>query len=121
MTRRTPTLLLWLAAGAVACGTPPRIDTSSEATAAASLKRVRESLPQKKRPAFDQAVMTVALSRLGEEAPAERTAGPDTLGAELLRPLNGMTAAEVLTEARRITADSKETQSAGGGGSKAPP
>jgi hypothetical protein len=121
VTRRPPGVFLWLLAAAVACGTPPRIDTSSEARAAESLKRVRESLPPEKREAFDRAVMAVALSRLGEEAPAERRAGPDTLGAELLRPLNGMTAAEVLTEARRITADRNEVQGAGQGGSKAPP
>jgi Family of unknown function (DUF6694) len=120
MTRGAGSLLLCLVPWAAGCSTPPRIDTSSEARAGTSLKQVRESLPQEKRRAFDQAVMTVALSRLGEEAPGE-VAGPEALGAELLKPLNGMTAAEVLTEARRIAADRREAPGAGQGKSKPPP
>jgi hypothetical protein len=98
-------IVLCLVASALACASPPRIDTSSEESAAASLKRVRASLPQKVRAAFDSAVATVALSHLDEEAVKEVEGRPETFGAEVLRPLNGMTGEEVLTEAQRILAE----------------
>jgi hypothetical protein len=112
MTRRALCLVLLFATWHVGCAAPPRIDTSSEARAIESLKQVRESLPADKRPDFDAAVMTVALERLGEDAPREMAGDPDTISARLLEPLNGMTAHEVLTEAQRIDARENEARRA---------
>jgi len=115
MLGRKGSLLLSVVVLIAGCGGPPRLDTSSEESAVASLKRVRESLPEDVRPAFDEAVTTVALDRVGASGAAEMAGGPPALGARLLRPLNGMTAAEVLTEARRIRADARAMQGAAEG------
>jgi hypothetical protein len=110
MMKRSLGMILVLAAWALGCGGPPRIDTSSEESATASLKQVRESLPEKMRPAFDEAVTTVVLSGYAENELRETVAGPERFGARALEPLNGMTAEEILTEARRIGAESEETR-----------
>jgi len=47
----------------------------------------------------------VAFSRFGKDAVPEMAAGPTGFEARALEPLNGMTAHEVLTEARRIVAE----------------
>lgn len=111
MAQRARAVALGVAALAVACSSPPRIDTSSSAAAVASLRRVREALPPEKRAEFDAAVKAVALARLGEEAESEE-AEPKP-GDRMLAPLNGMTAAEVLTEARRLRAAETEAWGAG--------
>jgi hypothetical protein len=121
MAGRAGSLLLCLAALGIGCGGPPRVDTSSEKSTVASLRRVRESLPEEMRPAFDQAVTTVALYRLGDNPPRHMGGRPEALGARLLRPLNGMTAHEVLTEARRIAAEAKAARAPGEGATAAPP
>jgi hypothetical protein len=113
MMRVWPILVAGVAASMVACGTTPRIDTTSDERAAASLEEVRHSLPPAKRPAFDEAVMTVVSSRFGEDEIRDVAAGPPGFEARALEPLNGMTAHEVLTEAGRIAAEKKE---AGGKG-----
>jgi hypothetical protein len=108
MLRRSRVVVLGLVAWAVGCGTAPRIDTSSDERAAASLKEVRQSLPADMRPAFDHAVKTVVFSRLGEKPVPEMAAGPEDFAARALEPLDGMTANEVLTEARRVVAERQE-------------
>jgi hypothetical protein len=113
--------ILWLATCALGCGAPPRLDTSSEARATASLEEVRASLPERMRPAFDEAVTTVVVDRLGEDWADEMAGGARTFGARALEPLNGMTAEEVLTEARRIVADREATGGEGQGESRRPP
>jgi hypothetical protein len=119
MMRGWSLLVAGLTASAVACGTTPRIDASSDERAAASLKEVRRSLPPEKRPAFDEAVTTVVSSRFGEDELRDVAAGPAGFDARALEPLNGMTAHEVLTEAGRIAAEKKE--GGGEGGGAAPP
>jgi hypothetical protein len=96
------------------CG-PPQLDTSSDAKAVASLERLRRSLPQDKRAEFDQAVMTIVLSRLSGKRELEiEQAGPAGLDARALEPLDGMTAHEVIIEAGRIAADAaRRSRSAG--------
>jgi hypothetical protein len=118
MAQRARAVALGVAALGVACSSPPRIDTSSSAAAVASLRRVRESLPPEKRGEFDAAVKAVALARLGDEPESgEAVSGP---GDRMLAPLNGMTAAEVLTEARRLRAAEKEARQAGSEARPAP-
>jgi Family of unknown function (DUF6694) len=111
MAGRARGVIFCLAACMLACAAPPRIDTASDETTVASLKRVRDSLPEQKRASFDDAVMTVAWSRLGEDAPPPTPGKPPE--ARLLASLNGMTAEEVLTEARRIAALRQEAQRTG--------
>jgi hypothetical protein len=120
MTKPSLGMVVVLAACAPGCGTPPRIDTSSEEAAVASLKEVRESLPERMRPTFDEAVNTVVLSRYAEDELRETTGGPGRFGARALEPLNGMTAEEVLTEAQRIVAETGETGH-GGESRRSPP
>jgi hypothetical protein len=113
MVRQSVATIVGLAAWAVACGTAPRIDTSSDERVAASLDEVRRSLPPAKRPAFDEALATVASSRFSKDAVSEMAAGPRGFGARVLEPLNGMTADEVLTEARRIVAEREAREETG--------
>jgi len=118
MTKPSLGMILVFTVWALGCSGPPRIDTSSEESATASLKRVRESLPEKMRSAFDEAVTTVVLSGYAEDELRETAAGPERFGARALEPLNGMTAEEVLTEAQRIGAETKETPHGGRGESR---
>jgi hypothetical protein len=62
------------------------------------------------RPAFDEAISTVVFDRLGEDVMDDLAGGPESFGARVLEPLNGMTAEEVLTEARRIAADGEAAE-----------
>jgi len=121
MVRRPVWAILWLATCAVGCDTPPRLDTSSEERATASLEEVRASLPERMRPAFDEAVTTVVVDRLGEDWASEMAGETQSFGARALEPLNGMTAEEVLTEARRVVADREEVREEGQGESRRPP
>jgi hypothetical protein len=113
-TRTTRLTLPCLLIASFGCG-PPQLDTSSDAKAVASLERLRQSLPEDKRAEFDQAMMTIVLSRLSGKRQLEiEQAGPAGLDALALRPLDGMTAQEVMTEARRIAADAaRRSRSAG--------
>jgi hypothetical protein len=120
MTKRSLGMILGLAAWAVGCGGSPRIDTSSEEAAAVSLKQVRESLPEQMRPAFDEAVTTVVLTRYAEDMRGETAAGPGRFGARALQPLNGMTAQEVLTQAQRIVAETEKEARARGASKRSP-
>jgi hypothetical protein len=121
MTKPSLGMILGLATWVLGCHEPPRIDTSSEEAAVTSVKEVRESLPQRMRPAFDKAVRTVVLTHYGEDALRETEGGPERFGAHALEPLNGMTAAEVLTEAQRIEAETEEEQDANDGRTRRPP
>lgn len=114
MVRRESFAVLCLLAVTIGCGAP-QIDASSEEKAVASLKRLHDSLPEQKRAEFDRAVMTVVLSELDEkDLPKLEAAGPRAFDARALKPLNGMTAEEVITEARRIDADAARRESTRG-------
>jgi len=121
MARPSLVAMLSFSAWAFGCGGPPRIDTSSEETASASLKQVRQSLPERVRPAFDQAVTTIVLDRFGEDAPGLTAGGPATFEAAMLKPLNGMTADEVMTEARRIVAEQRANRGTAAREGRRPP
>jgi hypothetical protein len=121
MTKLSSAVGLCLATWSFGCGGPPRIDTASEESAAASLKEVRASLPETLRPAFDEALATLLSSGLDGDVGREMADGPREFGARVLEPLNGMTADEVLTEAQRVVAERERMRSAGPGESTTTP
>jgi hypothetical protein len=112
MARRARLAVLGVLALVVGCGAP-RIDASSEQRAVASLERLRDSLPEEKRLEFDRAVLAIVRSEMDEKGlPRLEAAGPGAFDARALEPLDGMTAEEVITEARRIAADAAQRDSA---------
>jgi hypothetical protein len=70
---------------------------------------------------IDEAMTTAVLSRYAEDELRETAAGPERFDAQALEPLNGMTAEEVLTEARRIEAETKAKRGGAEGESRRSP
>ena len=80
------------------CSSRPRIDASSEESVAASIERVRESLPERDRPRFDVALYNLTLSRtFGAQADTARA--PDAVSLVwIAKPLDGLTGTEVIAK-----------------------
>ncbi len=94
MTRSLCTVvLLVLLAGC----SQPRIDASSEEAVAASVERVRESLPERDRVRFDVALYNVTLSRTFGALDDTARAMPAAVSLTgILGPLDGMTGEQVI-------------------------
>jgi hypothetical protein len=95
-------LAIVLALGACTGGAP-RIDTTSDETAATSLRRVKRSLPESERERFTNAVVTILMDRHRREGTPGAGAG-DQVTTAVLKPLDGKTAKEIFAEAERISA-----------------
>ena len=102
MKRRTccvVSTLLILSSTLVGCFSKPRIDASSDEAVAASIERVRESLPEHDRLRFDVALYSVTLSRtfgaLGDTA----LAAPNAVSLRwIAEPLDGLTGDQVIAK-----------------------
>ena len=102
MIRRTSCVVstLFILSGTLAgCSSRPRIDASSEEAVAASIERVRESLPEHDRLRFDVALYNVTLSRtfgaLGDTA----SVVPDAVSLSwIAEPLDGLTGDQVIAK-----------------------
>lgn len=105
-----------LAAGLIVAGcAAPRIDTSSDETAAVSMKQVRQSLPEDRRELFDEAIMTITFSKATDDLfglAAIASASPETMKAQMLAPLDGKTGEEVIAEGNRIIEERKAKERA---------
>lgn len=87
----------------LACAAP-KIDTSSDESMKESVERVRSSLPESKRPEFDNAIRDLALSDLKLEDFAAQGANPDVnvLASKMKERLNGKTGEQILAEAAKL-------------------
>jgi hypothetical protein len=94
-------LTIGLVVGACGVG-EPRIDTTSDETASASLKQVKESLPAAERERFSNAVITILMDRDRREGTPVPGSAPDQVTTAVLKPLDGKTAKDVFAEAERI-------------------
>ena len=115
--------LLSLCVLLVACGgalpmAAPKVDTSTQETAKASMQKVRESLPADQQAEFDKAVETLMVSQMNlGEALAGVLAGktPDQAAfdpAKLASVLNGKTGVEIIAEAKAVREKAQATATA---------
>lgn len=77
-----------------------RIDGSSEAAMTKSLDAIRSSMSSEEKEKFNSALMTIGAKFIF----ANLSDGGKSAEAEMLKVLNGKTAAEVLAEAEKIRA-----------------
>ncbi|HEX5716323.1 MAG TPA: DUF6694 family lipoprotein [Thermoanaerobaculia bacterium] len=105
MRKRFCLLVIFLLAG---CG-QPTVDTSTDETTKASLKEVREALPENKRAELDSAVQTLAMSQLDLSEIFTTGEAPDAQDAEknLKSMLQGKTGEEIISAADRVVAAQK--------------
>ncbi len=97
---------LILAAALAASGCAPRLDSSSPEQMAATMQKVRDSLPEDKREQFDEAVMAVALKDVtGASLVALAGQSPAQLPAQASAKLNGKTGLELIAEAEAIASE----------------
>jgi hypothetical protein len=105
----TPRRLPWLVLAAMAlggCG-DPTVDASTDESMKASIERVRASVKQERRDEFENAIKVIAFADvdgLGSLAALSATGG---LERALKDRINGKSADEIMSEARRIKADSE--------------
>jgi hypothetical protein len=100
-TRRAPIVALSLSLVVAGCGGgAPRIDASTDETARASLDRMRAGLSKAQRDALAGDISTVAMPAMIKRALASRnmSEGP----AVSLKPIDGLTAAEIHEKAEAI-------------------
>ncbi|OSN05724.1 DUF6694 family lipoprotein [Lonsdalea iberica] len=88
----------------------PKIDTSSEATAKTSVKEVRESLPENKRAAYDDALEVVALSNVSmrDLMKAKMANDMSMVQEKMMSNLSGKTGEEILSYADKIRKEKAE-------------
>ncbi|MEM7051427.1 MAG: DUF6694 family lipoprotein [Acidobacteriota bacterium] len=87
----------------LACG-PPRLDMSSPQASAASVERVRSSLPASQRPDFDQALGLIAYRNLEDAELFARSRVESSRPFEIgvVPELDGLSGREVLETGRRL-------------------
>ncbi|WP_312686461.1 DUF6694 family lipoprotein [Kosakonia sp.] len=86
------------------CDSQPTIDTSSEASMKTSIQKVRESLPEAKRAAYDDALQVIVLSRLNLKDLMQAGANQNTaqLEEKMKGDLTGKTGEEIIAYADKI-------------------
>lgn len=107
---------LFLGITLLACS-KPTIDTTTDETTQASMKKVRESLPEADRDKFDAAVQRVAFSKLdfskilsGE--PNAGAAAADKFAGDVKAMLHGKTGPEIIAMAERLEQQEREAKRA---------
>jgi len=88
-----------------------KIDTSSDESMKASIEKVRKSLPENKRGAFNEALKLLAFSQINlKDILAEGASGVGNTQAKMKEALNGKTGNEVIAEAERVKEERKEKE-----------
>lgn len=92
----------------LACSAP-RIDTTSDEAMKESVAKVRERLPEPRRPAFDQAMQTLAFNQinLSQIFSTGQAPDPNAAAADFKTLVNGLTGEEVIAAADRVIAAQK--------------
>ncbi|MFP1724911.1 DUF6694 family lipoprotein [Lonsdalea quercina] len=90
----------------------PKIDTSNEATVKESIKEVRESLPEDKRAAYDNALKVIAFSNVSMKdlMHAEMANNMSTVKDKMMSNLSGKTGEEILVYADQIRKEKAEKE-----------
>jgi hypothetical protein len=93
------------------CGSP-RFDASSDAAVDASMERLSKGMTQEEKEKFGQAVTTLTmingLSTAFDTLTGQGPATPATVKTELFKPLDGLTAAEIVARAESKTREFEE-------------
>ena len=88
-----------------------KIDASSDESMKISIEKVRKSLPENKRGAFDEALKNLAFSQINlKDIFAEGTSGVGNTQAKMKEALNGKTGNEVIAEAEKVKQERKEKE-----------
>jgi hypothetical protein len=89
------------------CGSPARLDTSSDAALAQSKKAILSAMPESERMSFNidclAAIGDEHITKTGERSEK----GEKLTDKDLFRPLEGMTAAEIKAKAESMRAAGK--------------
>src|SRR5437016_4001370 len=101
MRRSLTAVLLLLAILSAACA-KPRIDTTTDETLKRSVERVRASLPEARRSAFDTALQSVFFGQLDFAKLMTGAAGAASVQADFKTALNGKTGEEVIAYAEDL-------------------
>lgn len=110
MSKRIAIVFMLLPLFVVGCG-EPRIDSSTDKSMKASIAKIRESLPQDKRAAFDKALQVIAFSQVDLKGLMTQGApGVDATLGKVKDVLNGKTGLEVIAEAERVRKERKERE-----------
>ena len=89
----------------------PRVDTSSDAKMKASITKVREALPEIKRPEFDEALEIILFSQV--DLPnlfVVGATGVNVVEAKIKQSLNGKTAQEIIAQSAQIKKERKKAE-----------
>lgn len=97
-------LIFMLAFGVFFGCADPKVDGTSDETMKDSIAKVRESLPDDKKPEFDEALQILAFSQFdfGELMAAGMTDNTDFLESKMRIAVNGKTADQIMAEANKI-------------------
>lgn len=93
---------VWMLAG---CGKEPTLDGSSQAALTMSMNKIAESLPEEKRAEFTAAyarIMTAHTGDISEKAAAKDPKIAETIMADRLKELDGLTADQVIEKADKL-------------------
>ena len=86
----------------------PKVDTSSEENAKASVEKIRNSLPENKRSEFDESLELIAFSEIDVGDIMQVGDGVfDSTVSKMKRALEGKTGIEIIAEANRIQEERK--------------
>lgn len=90
----------------------PKIDTTSDEKMKSSIQKVRESLPENQRTAYDDALKVVAFSHLNlaELMQAGMTKNTSGIEAQMKSDLSGKTGEEIISYADKIRKDRAERE-----------
>ena len=98
------TALAVLIFGLTGCSKPV-IDTTNDETTKSSIQKAKESLPESKRAAFDQALQILMFNEIDMKSIMLGTVGAANIEAKMKATVNGKTAEEVIDAAEKIKAE----------------
>lgn len=90
----------------------PTVDTTSDESMKASIAKVRESLPEDKRPEFDNAIKVVAFSKvdLADIMKNGLAGNKEDIDKKMREPFTGKTGEEIISYAKQVTAEREARQ-----------
>ena len=102
MTRLSLSLVFGVTPTLIGCDSSPRLDTSSDEAMAASIEKMNAPLPPDKRQELTRSIAVLVAPRLAEASrPAAFGAeAPADVPGRLMRPLDGMTAEQIIAKAK---------------------
>ncbi|WP_299980073.1 DUF6694 family lipoprotein [Desulfobacula sp.] len=103
--------VLFLIFGLLLGCSEPKVDASSDEAMKSSIAKVRESLPEVKRPEFDQAIQLMAFSQINmKDLFTSGAAGVGNFEGKMRDVINGKTGNQIIAEANQIKIEREKKQ-----------